>query len=269
MSLSAIIITKNEEDNIERCVNSVKFADEVIVVDAESKDETVTIAERLGAKTFVRPWPGYGPQKNFGAAQAQGEWLLFIDADEEVTPGLAQEIKTTIEHPTKDFYWLRIVTVFLRRPLKHLVGHNPRLFRKATGAWTSYHVHEQVQTNFGDVIKLGDDLSAVLKEPLLHHSHETVAAYLKRMAEYTALDAQQMAKSNKHRSGRSVRAAWYLPYYLAARQFVKLYGYKRGILDGYGGLMWSTLSAYYEYVMGKKYLHIKSGKRLPHDPVLR
>jgi glycosyltransferase involved in cell wall biosynthesis len=267
--LSAIIITKNEEDNIARSVKSVQFCDEVIVVDAESNDRTVEIAKKLGARTFVRPWPGYGSQKNFGAAQAQGEWLLFIDADEEVTPELAQEIQTELNSPRHNFYWLKIITIFLGRPLNHLYGHNPRLFRKSQGSWTGYKVHEQVQTNAGQKIVLGDNLSTPLRRPLLHHSHATMAAYLRRMAEYTALDSQQMAIHNRHRSGRPVRPTWWLPHYLAARQFAKMYVYKKGLLDGYVGLVWSALSAYYEWTMAKKYILLKEGKKDPGQPVLR
>lgn len=255
--LSAIIITKNEEDNIARAAKGVQFVDEIIVVDAESKDETVRIAQSLGAKTFVRPWPGYGPQKNFGAAKAKGDWLLFIDADEEITPKLAEEIKAVILNPVKDFYWLKIVTVFLKKPLRNLFGHNPRLFKKSAGSWTRYHVHEQVQTNFGDVIRLGDDKSAVLKHPLLHHSHKTIQDYLSRMAEYTTLDAQQMAKTGKHRSGRPVKPSWLLPFYLSSRQLVKMLFYKKGIFDGSAGWTWSALSAYYEWTMAKKYLALQ------------
>lgn len=269
MNLSAIVITKNEEDNIEQCLKSLNFADEIILVDAESNDATVQIAKQLGATTFVRPWPGYGPQKNFGAAQASGKWLLFLDADEVIPEKLAQEIQDTLKNPDKDFYWLKIVTVFLGKPLKHLIGHNPRLFKKESGSWTGYHVHEQVQMNNGTIIKLGDTHSQVLQAPLYHHSHRTVKAYLKRMAEYTALDAQRMAKSNLHRSGRRVKAIWHLPYYLMARQFVKMYFYKQGFLDGAVGFQWSTLSAYYEYVMAKKYLRLKRGQRAPHEQVLR
>ena len=269
MLLSAIIITKNEEDNIERCVKSVQFADEVVVVDAESNDRTVAIAKELGAKTFVRPWPGYGPQKNFGAAQATGDWLLFVDADEEVTPELAQEITQVTENADKDFYWLKIVTTFLGRRMNHIYGHNPRLFRKACGCWTGFQVHEQVQTNLGQQVKLGDNLSQLLKAPLLHHSHTTVAAYLRRMGDYTALDAQQMGKTNRHRSGRKVTPSWWLPHYLMLRQFVKIYFYKRGFLDGYAGLMWSALSGYYEWTMAKKYVLLKQGLKDPGQAVLR
>lgn len=257
MKLSVIIITRNEEKNIARAIRSVSFADEIIVVDAESTDRTVEIAKSLGATVFVRPWPGYGPQKNFGAQQAGGEWLLFIDADEEVTRELAQEIQRVIQNPDKDFYWLKIVTVFLGRQMKHIFGHNPRLFKKSAGSWTDFKVHEQVQTNHGQRITLGDNASRLLSQPLLHHSHKTVASYLKRMHRYTTLDAEQMAKDNRHRTGLFVQPTWWLAPYLAARQFAKISFYKRGLLDGYAGFMWALLSAYYEYVMAKKYLTLK------------
>lgn len=265
MKLSAVIITKNEEDNIARSIKSVAFADEVIVVDSESEDRTIEIAKSLGAKTFVRPWPGYGPQKNFAASETASDWLLFIDADEEVSPDLAQEILTHLQNPNKDFYWLKIITVFLGKPLSHLFGHNPRLFKKSAGHWNDSKVHEQVQTNTGDQLKLGDSLSAVLKNPLLHHSHRTIESYLKRMDRYTTLDAQQMAKENRHRSGRVVKPTWWLPYHLFLRQFMKMYFYKNGFLDRYAGFMWCLLSAYYEYVMGKKYLKISSTFHIPNS----
>ncbi|PIT98493.1 MAG: hypothetical protein COT71_00395 [Candidatus Andersenbacteria bacterium CG10_big_fil_rev_8_21_14_0_10_54_11] len=267
-TLSVVIITKNEEDNISRCIDSVRFADEVIVV-SESNTSTAADAKQLGAKIFIRPWPGFGPQKNFGAAQAHGEWLLFLDADEEAPAALQKEIQHIIANASHDFYWLKIVTIFLGRPLRHLHGHNPRLMRKSAGSWTSHHLHEQLQTNTGRTITLGDNLSSVLHHPLYHHSHQTISAYRKQMAENTALDAQYMAKHDRHRSGRHIRPAVYLPYYLALRQFIKLYAYKRGMLDGYAGFMWASQSAHYEYVMGKKYLLLKSGQRQPHQPVLR
>lgn len=259
MSLSAIIITKNEAANITTCIKALSFADEVIVVDAQSSDATVALAQAAGAKVFVRPWPGYGAQKNFALQQATGDWVLFIDADEVVTPALAQDIRTATTKADYNFYWLKIVTVFLNRPLSHLYGHNPRLFKKSAGQWTSSQVHEQVQdlathTN----IRLGDNKSAVLPSPLMHYSHQTIASYLQRMARYTDLDAQDMAATNKHRSGRPVSPTPILPIYLAARQFLKMYLYKKGLLDGFAGLIWCWLSARYEYVMAKKYLHLKN-----------
>ena len=254
MNLSAIVITRNEEANIERCIKSLSFADEVIVIDAESDDKTAAIAQELGAKVIIHPWQGYGQQKNFGASQATSPWLLFVDADEEVTPDLAKEISKTVAHPEQDVYWMRIVTTFLHRPLRHLYGHNPRLFRKAAASWTTSAVHEQVILTSGQQVTLGDNASGLITEPLLHHSHPTVQSYLQKMHRYTTLDAQQIKKTGKHRSGKPITANWALPYRLAARQLVKLLFYRRGILDGLPGILWCTLSAYYEYEMAKKFL---------------
>lgn len=268
-SLSAIIITKNEADSIERCVKSVQFADEIIVIDSESNDDTVRIAKQLGAKVFVRRSPGFGPQKNYGAAQAAGDWLLFLDADEEITSDLAREITDIINNHHHNFYWLKVTTVFLNRRLKNIYSYDPRLYLKTAGAWTSRHINEQLQTNLGETIALHDNLSGTFTHPLYHHSSPTIKAHLQHMAEQTALDAQQMAKHDLHRSGRSIRPVWYLPYYLATRQFIKLYLYKHGWLDGYAGLVWCYLAAKYEYTTAKKYLRLKSGQRAPHQPILR
>lgn len=254
MKLSAIVITKNEAVNIADCLQQLAFADERIVIDGESSDDTAEIARKNGATVIVNPWPGYGAQKNLGMQKAQGDWVLFIDADERVTAQLAAEIKRVIIQANKDFYWLKIVTVFLNKPLFHLYGHNPRLFRKGKGAWTENFVHEQVQhTETKKTITLGDDVSEVLREPLLHNSHPTIASYLTKMNHYTALDAQNMAATNKHRSGRPVAPSFLLPWQLLIRQFGKMYFYRKGFLDGWAGFMWCLLSAYYEYVMAQKY----------------
>lgn len=259
--LSAIVITKNEEKNIARCLQSLEFADEIVVVDSESTDKTVQIAKEKGARVFVNAWPGYGPQKNFAAQQAQGDWLLFVDADEEVSAELVQTItKTTTQPNGHSFYWLRIVTVFLRKPLRHLYGHNLRLFKKADASWGEAAVHEQVQRTDKSSIRLGDEDTGIIIEPLLHHSHPTVSSYLTKMQHYTTLDAQEMFKTGQHRSGRRVKPRWWLPFWLGKRQFLKLYLYRKGILDGWAGLMWCVLSGYYELVMAKKYLALVKDK---------
>jgi hypothetical protein len=166
---------------------------------------------------------------------------------------LQQEIKQAITHSAVGFYWLRIVTIFLHRPLRHLGGHNPRLFRKDRGRWTNDAVHEQVETVAGQRLRLGDTSSRVLPTPLLHHSHETIVSYRARMHEYTSSDADAMSRIHRHRSGRPVKPSWFLPWYLSSRQFIKLYGYRRGFLDGYAGLLWCFYSSYYEWEMAQKY----------------
>ena len=96
MTIAAVVITKDEEKNIADCLESLRWADELIVVDAESRDRTVELAKQYTPKVFVRPWPGYGPQKNFGIDQAAAEWILVVDADERVTVGLRREIETLL-----------------------------------------------------------------------------------------------------------------------------------------------------------------------------
>lgn len=256
MSVSAVVITKNEEKTIERCLRSLSFADEIIVVDDFSDDATVAIAERLGARIISQRFMSYGQQKNIGASHAQYGWVLFVDADERISPALAHEITATLAAPKYDVYWLRVLDIFLGRALKHTPGHNPRLLRKSKARWTHAPVHEQVEL-IGPpsrLIRLRDQHSGVLNEFLFHDSHKTVAQYLKKMHHYTTLDAQQMFKTNKHRSGRAVRPSFLLPYSLALRQFIKLALWRGGILDGYPGWVWATLSSYYEWEMGRKYL---------------
>ncbi len=254
MQLSAIVIAKNEADNIERCLTSLRFTDEQVVIDSGSTDDTAAIAQKLGARIIQHPWRGYGPQKNIGLAAAHGTWALFVDADEEVTPQLASDINRTLKRPEQDFYWLRILTIFLGKPLMHLYGHNPRLFKKSAGKWTNNIVHEQVETLDGIRIRLKDNHSAILQQPLLHYSHATIAAYLKRMHHYTTLDAQQMVKTGRHRLGRAAQPTATLPYQLAAKQLFKMLLYRHGFIDGYPGVVWSVLSAYYEWEMAQKYV---------------
>jgi len=265
MSLAAVIIAKNADHTIARCLKSVSFADEIILVDSGSDDQTIKIAQHYGAKIIHNEWPGYGPQKNFGASHAQSDWLLFLDADEEVSPQLQNTIKAITDPYHKNhtavlkeigsysFYWIRIITIFLGHPMPHLFGHNARLYKKGTGSWTDTEVHEQVQDVNQQIISLGDTNSGTITDTITHYSHTSIASYLKIMHQYTTLDANQMQKSGRHRSGRKVYRSILLPIKLAGRQFIKLLIYRRGILDGYAGFIWCLLSAYYEYEMGVKY----------------
>ena len=104
MIISAIIITYNEEKNIRDCLESLKWVDEIIVVDAESQDKTAKIAEELGARVYSEEWQGYGKQKNYALSKAVGDWILSLDADERITPELAQEIQGILAHPSFSGY---------------------------------------------------------------------------------------------------------------------------------------------------------------------
>ena len=252
--ISCIIITKNEEKNIADCIKSLSFCEEIIVVDAESTDQTREIAETLGAKVIVQPFLGYGEQKNIGIAAAQHEWLVFLDADERVAEKLREEILQITQSANEPVLWITVEDIFLGKSLRHLVGHNPRLVKKGAAQWNANPVHEQlVYTATGEIVRYKDGVSGEITSPIIHHSHETVASYLRKMHRYTSLDAEHMQQTGKHRSGRDIKNSWLLPYVLGLRQFIKLLIYRKGILDGFQGIAWSVLSAYYEFEMGRKY----------------
>lgn len=251
--ISVVIIAKNEEKNISDCIASTEFAQEVIVVDAYSTDQTVHLAESLGAKVVSRAWDGYGSQKNFGAQEASCNWVLFLDADERVSTALEQSLRDVLE-TTCSVYWITIEDIFLGKRMTHLVGHNPRLIQKSQAHWSNAHVHEKMlyaDTNTAAQYK--DGISGEIQAPIIHQSYTSIQAYINKMHRYTSLDAQEMRKTNRHRSGMVVTTSVFLPYYLAIKQFVKLCFYRRGLFDGWQGIVWCALSAYYEFEMGIKY----------------
>lgn len=280
MTIAAIVIAKNEERSIQRCLRTLAFVDEIIVVvDRSSLDNTALLAQEAGATVLFEDWQGYGHQKNKGAAAAKSDWLLFVDADEEVSRSLATEIRQTVSQSQYNVYWLKIITLFLGTPLRHLYGHNPRLFRRGTARWTDSYVHEQaerlaaksrevppmagrsgISTPLAGIIRLGDRDTGVLKTPLLHNSHSTVKDYLQKMHRYTTLDAEQMRRTQQHRSGRPIQVSLFLPPILAVRQWIKLLLYRKGFLDGWAGFVWCTLSAYYEWEMARKFLEIEKSE---------
>lgn len=305
--LTAVTVATNEEARIARALRSVqRLADEIIVVDGESADRTVEVARQFTDKVFVNPWPGYGKQKNFALDRASGDWVLFVDADEEMAPALAEEIRRVIErdparprgrHPeaseaspersegvAKDLpprsfvagapqddkgkinvYFVRIITVFLGKPLKHLWGTNPRLLRRGAVRWDDREVHEQVVRQNGSVVRLGDADVRLLTSPLMHPSHyDTLAAYKEKRECYTTRDAAEMLKTGRDRLGKPIGNPLYSQlstirflYERAVKQFLRLFAKKRGFLDGRPGWRWCVLSAQYEYLTCKKYLALR------------
>ncbi|MDO8512084.1 MAG: glycosyltransferase family 2 protein [bacterium] len=269
-TLAVICIVKNEEKFLATALASVKnLATEIIVVDSGSTDNTVNIAKRFTDKVFQQNWLGYGPQKNFAVSKTNCDFILQIDADEEITSELNIELRAILETPQFNFYWLRIITVFLGRPLKHLAGNNLRLFSREHARWNDSLVHEQVVRKSDNTrIQFGAPDSGRSNNFILHHSHyQTIAGYKERQEKYSSADAEQMLGIGKDRAGKSVSVSPANPfsriYFLherAFKQLIRKFIRQRGILDGWQGWLWCLFSAQYEYKMCRKYLALLKQK---------
>jgi glycosyltransferase involved in cell wall biosynthesis len=239
MELSVIIITKNEAANIRACLDSVAFATERIVVDFASSDDTVAIARSAGATVIeTTDWPGFGPQKNRALRAATCDWVLSLDADERVTDALREEILAAIQKPAYDGYAISQLTTFYG----HVVWHSGwypnyavRLFRRAAGRFSDDLVHERIVL---DRLPYGR-----LATPLLHHSYVKPDDYLRKVALYSTLGAQQAFAAG--RRGGLTTAILH-----ALSAFMRSYISRRGILDGRQGVMAAILAAeaiYHKY----------------------
>jgi glycosyltransferase involved in cell wall biosynthesis len=231
MILSVVIITHNEEANIGRTLASVQrlVADgkgEIIIVDSGSTDHTVEIAKSHGAKVLVEEWKGYAAQKNSAIDKAAGDWILSLDADEELAPGLAGEVSTAMSATTAVGFWIPRKNFFLGRWIKH-GGFWPdpklRLFRKGATRFEERLVHEDVRRTNGTSIEL--------THALIHHSYPTLADYIDHMNRYSSLGAEMAVAKGQGRL--SVFNIVVRPW----GTFVYNYFFRLGFLDGREGLL--------------------------------
>ena len=231
--VSVVVVTRNEEERIRACLEAVAWADELIVVDAESEDKTASIARELTDHVIVRPWPGYAAQKNHGLDLARGAWILSIDTDEIVSPALRAEVERVVaaDGPA-DGYAVPRRNIFWGRWVRH-GGLYPdwqvRLFRRGRGRFSEQAVHESVQVD-GDVRRLGGHLE--------HRSYRDVSDFLARADRYSTLAAEDVIA----RGGRV--HAWDFVVRPLGR-FVGMYALERGFLDGWRGFLLAALYAYY------------------------
>jgi glycosyltransferase involved in cell wall biosynthesis len=231
--LTVTIITLNESANIAAALESVAFADEIVVVDSHSTDDTVAIARRYTERVVVRDWPGYIAQKNFAAAEARHDWILSLDADERVTPELAAEIRAVLAAgPSCDGYRVPRLSHYLGtwvRSTDWYPDYQLRLYHRTRGRWEGRLVHESVKVN-GEVGRLTSDL--------LHYTYRDVSHHLQTIDRYTSLAARQMFED-----GRRAGVRHLLVNPLAA--FLRNYVARAGFRDGRVGLIVSLLNSYY------------------------
>ena len=237
-AISASLITFNEEKNIEGALQSLTWADEIVVVDCGSTDATVEICRRYTDRIFHRNWTGFVDQKNYAVAQARHDWILSLDADERISPELTLEIAqlrgTGLLNPG---YRMPRVTFFMGRWIRHgdwYPDHQLRLFDRRRGRWQGGRVHESFKT---------ESPPGQLRNEIHHYTYRTLSDYLKRLENYSTLAAQDYSSQGR-------RATFWKIAGNPPVAFLKSYLLKRGFLDGIPGLMVAILGAvsvYFKY----------------------
>lgn len=245
--LSVTIITFNEAEHLPQAIKSVQWADETIVVDSGSTDNTVQIAEQLGAKVFHHPWPGYGQQKNFAQKQTKNDWVLNIDADEVVPLELAEAISEALLHAeatqTRGFYFPR-KTFYLGKWIRHggwYPNHLVRLANKKFASWTEPEVHESLEVE-GEI--------SLISEPLLHYTFQSIEDQVRTNLRYSRSGSRDLIQRGQ---GASLIKLLFKPI----GKFLETYFIKRGFLDGLAGFLISVNAAHSMFL---KYAYLFEGK---------
>jgi len=240
LPISGVLITLNAATQLEATLNSLQFCHEIIVVDSGSTDGTCEIAKKTGATVIQQPWLGFGAQKQFAVAQAQFDWVLCVDADEQISPALQKSIRIHITEQTHTpddllagFEFARS-NYFMGRFLRHGEGYpdySKRLFNRQRANWSNDTVHEKVEKaepRFQFKRIAGD---------LLHQSAETIYQYLQKQNRYTDIQAELIASQNKKPSASKV-------VFSPIIRFVKFYVFKLGFLDGLPGFVHISIGCF-------------------------
>ncbi|MDD5711281.1 MAG: glycosyltransferase family 2 protein [Smithellaceae bacterium] len=244
--LSVAIICCNEEENIGPCLESVKWADEIVVVDSGSTDSTPQICRDYGVQFHTEPWRGFSAQKNSAVSKATKPWVLSLDADERVTPALRFEIENVIgSGDAKDGYFIARRNFFLGKWIRHsgwYPDYNLRLFKRGRGTFRKREVHEAIEL---------EGVSGHLKNPMEHYTYKSIGDYIARLDRYSTLAARQLQIEKKR--ARLDHIIFHPGY-----TFFNMYVMRAGFLDGYYGLI---LSIYYSFYTFSKYAKLKELNR--------
>jgi glycosyltransferase involved in cell wall biosynthesis len=241
-TLSVVISAFNEEENLASCLNSVVFADEIIVVDNSSTDKTAEIAKKYTKHVYSQKNDplNIDLQKNFGIGKATGDWILLLDADEQIPPELEAEIKQLmIASPSHAGYEMPRKNMIFKKWIQHSLwwpDYQLRLFKKGKGKYESQAVHNRIKVE-GETGKLNN--------PLLHENYRSISQYLQKMDRYTENEAIAAFGRNEH-------FAWIDAVRLPARDFLKTFFLQEGFKDGFHGLVLSMLQAFYMFLVVTK-----------------
>ena len=238
-TLGVAIIALNSEARLAQCLGAVAFADDIVVIDGGSQDNTVAIARAHGARVLVEPdWPGFGPQKNRAVAALATDWVLSIDTDEIVSPELARSIDEALRTPRANVYALDRLSSFCGEWIRHSGWYPdwvPRLFRRDAARFSDDLVHERL---------VFDGKAAQLEGKLMHYSYEDFETVLRKLNAYSSAGARQrLASGARGGLGKAIaRGSW---------AFVRTYVLRRGFLDGRAGFMIAVFNAqtvYYRFL---------------------
>ncbi len=250
-NISAVILTWNEEKNLRRCISTLStWVDEIVVVDTESTDATAKLAQSLGARVFSHSYIGYAdPARNFALNKAVGEWIIMIDADEEVPPTLGKKILNVIQsNPKETFFRLPRKNISFGKWLEHGMwwpDYQIRLFRKGYVEWKN-DVHSMPFTK-----GTGSDFPAKEEYALIHHNYQTISQFVERLNRYTTFQAKEKIEENSTFHWMIVLKA---PFQEFLRRFFLAEGYK----DGLHGLCLSLMQAFSECILYLKIWELKS-----------
>lgn len=242
--VSVVIVTKDEEKNIEDALKSAADAKEIIIVDSFSADRTVEVSRLYTNKIFQHPWQGYSRQKQQAVDYAEGPWVLILDADERLTPELKKEIFEAIKSSDCAGFYIPRKNFFLGKWIRHSgwwPDHTLRLFRKDKAFLEDREVHEKVIVN---------GPAGYLKSPLEHYTYRTISDFLKKMDNYSTLAAKEVLKTS---AAPGILYIVIKPFFT----FFKMLVLRLGFLDGAHGLVLAVLYSYYTFL---KYIKVWEGR---------
>jgi len=246
--LSVCIITYNEEENIRTCLESVAWAEEIIVVDSFSTDETVAICREYTDRIFQRPWPGHIEQKNFAIEQANRPWVLCLDADEYLSPQATAEVirEVSSSDNTSDGFILPRHSYYLGRWINHggwYPDHKLRLFRRGKARWGGKNPHDKL---------ILEGKSQYLKGDILHTVYRDLSDQLKTVDNFSGIVAREWLREGKQFN--PFASLFHPPV-----KFLETYIFKLGFLDGYPGLIIALVSSFYCFLKYAKLWELKRG----------
>lgn len=243
MKISVVLGVFNEEKNIKRCLESVKWADEIVIVDDGSTDGTVEIAKKYTDKIYPHKSEGYvEPTRNFGISKAKGDWILLVDADEEIPETLATKLQEITNTTDADFVWLPRKNIIFGKWIQNegwWPDYNVRFFKKGAVTWSN-KIHSKPEIE-------GQELHLQEREEwaIIHHNYKTVSQFLEKLDRYTTIEAEEFMHSGKKFAPSSLISS-------PMEEFLSRMFARKGYKDGYHGFLLSSLEAFsMQVVMAK------------------